>query len=878
MEKKEEQVDMLVLTEAEQKQLAAWNATRQDYPREACLPHLVEQQAHTTPEAVALVADGQTLTYRDLNQRANQLAHALHALGVGPNVLVGVCLERSFDLVVGLLAVLKAGGAYVPLDPSLPAERLAFLVQDAQTPVLLTQHALLSHLPTTSAHLLCLDTDTALFAQQPRSDPACAVRLADLAYVLYTSGSTGWPKGVQISHNSLLNLLWWHRRAFAVTSADRGTQLTSPAFDATGWELWPYLSCGASVYLLDEEARVQPVACRDFLLAHRISISFLPTALAEQVLRLEWPQQTVLRYLLTGADTLQHYPSARLPFALINNYGPTEATVVATSGLVPPLATGAQAERPPTIGRPIANTQVYLLDEHLRPVPPGSPGELYIGGVGVATGYLRRPELTAERFLPHPWSAEPGARLYKTGDLARYLPDGQLEFLGRLDYQIKLKGYRHDLPRLDAVALELDLVVQPSQELELAIGQVACQVPGLVESGPWLRAPGMWQEALRCQLRAPQVAGGHAPASDVQFPWAARGHRPQVLIQQIDLGIGNGPANRGRPLGLRARGERRHQSGGGDHGSFGRAIVVDQRKGQPGGGIVLQGIRPGEQEADADPVGQQKVAAGHWLHAGLFIEQVDTGATAEIGPQLPAGGIKSGTGELSAPISAGDRKGAPVPPEQVEQAVVADLHPLGPAGGPRGVEHIRQVGEPHRAGGVGARLLGEERGIRIQAEQVRAGSGQVAEQCMLSEQHRGLGILHQEGQALGRQAGVKRDIGTAGLEDSQQADHQVKGAFEAHAHQHVWADAQGVQSVGELVGTLVEVAVGEGLTIGDEGNRLRGGVCLLLHQMWQARLPGIVLPCGVPCSQLLLLSLSQYQHIHLFFLLLHRLSIVHRHS
>jgi amino acid adenylation domain-containing protein len=435
-------MDMLVLTEAEQEQLAAWNATQQDYPRETNLPQLVAQQAQATPEAVALVADGQALTYRELNQRANQLAHTLQALGVGPNVLVCVCLERSFDLVVGLLAVLKAGGAYVPLDPGFPAERLAFLLQDAQAPVMLTQHALLHRLTTTSARLLCLDDEAHLLVQQPVSDPPCPAGLDDLAYVIYTSGSTGWPKGVQISHDSLLNLLWWHRRAFQVTSADRATQLSSPAFDATGWELWPYLSCGACVYLLDEEARVQPGACRDFLLAHQISISFLPTAMVEQVLRLDWPQQTALRYLLTGADALQHYPSAQLPFALINNYGPTEATVVATSGLVPALATGAQATRPPTIGRPIANTQVYLLDEQLQPVPPGNPGELYIGGVGVAAGYLRRPELTAERFLPHPWSAKPGARLYKTGDLARYLPDGQLEFLGRLDYQIKYKGYR----------------------------------------------------------------------------------------------------------------------------------------------------------------------------------------------------------------------------------------------------------------------------------------------------------------------------------------------------------------------------------------------------------------------------------------------------
>ncbi len=431
--------DIPILTEIEQKQLAAWNTTQQDYRRDVYVPQLVASQAHMTPEAVALVVDDQPLKYRELNRRANQLAHHLHTLGVGPNVLVGLCVERSFDLVVGLLGILKAGGAYVPLDPDYPTDRLAFMVDDAEAPVLVTQAHLVSRLPGEDTHLVCLDTDVDKLAQQPDIDPPLTASVDDLAYVIYTSGSTGRPKGVMITHNSLLNLVYWHQRAFSVTAADRATQLTSPAFDATGWELWPYLSCGASVFLLDEDARYAPVLCRDWLLRHEITISFLPTALAESVIVLEWPPATPLRYLLTGADTLHRYPSPDLPFELINNYGPTEATVVATYGQIPPAD---QAERLPSIGRPIANTQIYLLDEQLHQVPIGAPGELYIGGAGLAKGYLNRPELTTERFIPHPFSNEPGARLYKTGDMAHFLPDGQIAFLGRIDHQIKIRGYR----------------------------------------------------------------------------------------------------------------------------------------------------------------------------------------------------------------------------------------------------------------------------------------------------------------------------------------------------------------------------------------------------------------------------------------------------
>jgi len=437
--REEYSADIPVLTEVEQRQLAAWNATQQDYPRDACVPQLVAAQAKTTPDAVALVVGNQMLSYRRLNQRANQLAHYLQALGVGPNVLVGCCVERSVDLVVGLLGILKAGGAYVPLDTTYPTERLTFMLEDAQAPVLVTQQSVITRLTGQKARVVCLDTDAAMLAQQSEAEPASSVTVDDLAYVIYTSGSTGRPKGVQITHDGLLNLVFWHQRAFAVTPSDRATQLTSPAFDATGWELWPYLTLGASVYLPDEDTRFSSLLLCDWLVSHGITITFLPTAMAEHAMTLEWPWTTSLRLLLTGADRLHHYPPSTLPFAVINNYGPTEATVVATFGSVLPTE---HADIPPSIGRPIANTQIYILNENLQQVPIGEPGELCIGGVGVARGYLNRPELTAEKFIPHPFSDEPGARLYKTGDLASYLPDGQIAFMGRTDYQIKIRGYR----------------------------------------------------------------------------------------------------------------------------------------------------------------------------------------------------------------------------------------------------------------------------------------------------------------------------------------------------------------------------------------------------------------------------------------------------
>lgn len=437
--REEHSLHVPMLMESEQQQLATWNTTQENYPSDICVPQLVGMQAAAASDALALVVGSQMLSYKELNQRANQLAHYLQAVGVGPNILVGLCVERSLDMVVGLLGILKAGGAYVPLDPTYPSERLSFMMQDAQVPVLVTQQSLATSLIAQGAKVVCLDTETEVLIEQSTSDPTSEATATDLAYVIYTSGSTGQPKGVQISHGSLLNLVFWHQRAFAVTSSDRATQVASPGFDATGWELWPYLTVGASIYLPDEDTRVTPPLLRDWLIRHEITITFLPTALAESVIGLEWPSTTSLRFLLTGADRLNRYPSSSLPFTLINNYGPTEATVVATSG---PVLPSENAGGPPPIGRPIANTRIYLLDEQLRQVSIGELGELYIGGAGLAKGYLNRPELTSERFIPHPFSDEPDARLYKTGDLARYLPDGQIAFLGRIDSQVKIRGFR----------------------------------------------------------------------------------------------------------------------------------------------------------------------------------------------------------------------------------------------------------------------------------------------------------------------------------------------------------------------------------------------------------------------------------------------------
>ncbi|GER90187.1 hypothetical protein KDW_43490 [Dictyobacter vulcani] len=352
---------------------------------------------------------------------------------------------------MALLAILKAGGAYVPLDPDYPTDRLAYMLADARVTTLLTQSSLLERLPAAKTSHFCLDSDWSRLEAYADDNLELEIQAENLAYMIYTSGSTGRPKGVQISHANLLNLVYWHRRTYNVQPEDRATQLAGIAFDACVWEIWPYLTAGASLYLPDASTRLDPEQLRDWLVNEHITLSFMPTPMAEGVLTLAWPETTALRALLTGGDKLHYYPSDKLPFRLINHYGPTEFTVVTSAGDVP---VGAQEERAPSIGKPIANTQIYVLDKHLQLVPQGVPGELFVGGASLARGYLQRADLTAELFVTHPFSTEPGARLYRTGDLVRYLPDGSLEFLGRIDAQVKIRGYRIEPGEIEAILLQ----------------------------------------------------------------------------------------------------------------------------------------------------------------------------------------------------------------------------------------------------------------------------------------------------------------------------------------------------------------------------------------------------------------------------------------
>jgi amino acid adenylation domain-containing protein len=399
------------------------------------VPQALASQTADSPDSLAVIDATLTLTYRELDRRAGLLADALRAFDVGPDTVVGICLDRSAAFVVAALGVLQAGAAYLPLDPATPPERLAFMLHDAAPRVTITDPRIDGRLP--SAPSPRLDVYEAMACPGEPTIRHGLPKQEHLAYMIYTSGSTGRPKGVEVTHGSLANLVAWHRRAFEVTGDDRAPLYASPAFDAVVWEIWPYLVSGASVHVVPDAVRTDPDALRDWLVAQSITIGFVPTPIAERLIGLSWPLWTPLRTLLTGADTLHRYPPEGLPFTLVNNYGPTECTVVATSGRVEPERLG---ETLPTIGHPIDNVEVVILDEAMRPAPPGASGELYIGGAGLARGYHGRPDLTAERFVPHP--DEPGARLYRTGDRGRLLADGRVAFLGRVDDQVKIRGYR----------------------------------------------------------------------------------------------------------------------------------------------------------------------------------------------------------------------------------------------------------------------------------------------------------------------------------------------------------------------------------------------------------------------------------------------------
>ncbi len=425
--------------------LVEWNDTATDLTNEQMVHHVVEHYAQTAGDNLAVALAGSILTYDQLNRRSNRLAHQLRTLGAGPESLIAVFARGGPNMVVGLLAVLKAGAAYVPIDPAYPADRITFVLDDSAAVALLTTEELKQHLPSFEGPVIRLDETQ----DRPLGDdnPAVSMSPENLAYVIYTSGSTGRPKGVQITHRGLANLVRWHHRTYTVTPQDRATQLASPAFDASVWEIWPYLTAGASVHFPGEEIRLSPADLLQFFADQAITLSFAPTPLAEAMLDEPWPDTLPLRALLTGGDRLRRRPPEQAP-PLINHYGPSENSVVATWA---PVATGAGS--PPPIGRPLDNVQGYLVDQALRPAMQGVAAVLTLGGVSLGRGYLARPALTATNFVPDPFGRQPGARLYWTGDRVRHLAGGQIDFLGRVDHQVKIRGFRIELGEIE-VALQ----------------------------------------------------------------------------------------------------------------------------------------------------------------------------------------------------------------------------------------------------------------------------------------------------------------------------------------------------------------------------------------------------------------------------------------
>jgi len=440
--------DFSLVTPAEQAQLQLWNATAQANTTQANAPlqtlhGRVEAQAARTPDAVAAVYQGRQLSYAQLNQQANALAHQLLERGVQPDDRVVILARRGLETLVGLLATLKSGACYVPVDPAHPAERLSYLLQDSDPVVVLTQHDLLSRLPALEVPVIQLDRPTFHLGTNPR----VPVSATNLAYVIYTSGSTGLPKGVMVEHHTLSNLVDWHCTAFDLCAGRHTSSLAGFGFDAMAWEVWPALCAGATLHLAPTHEGGEDIdALLEWWRAQPLDVSFLPTPVAEYAFsqNLEHP---TLRTLLIGGDRLRQF-NRNQHFDVINNYGPTEATVVATSGLV-------ESGDALHIGQPVSNATVYLLDEQQRPVPIGVAGELYVGGAGVARGYLNRPEMTAERFLRDPFSSAPDARMYRTGDLARWREDGNIEYLGRNDDQVKIRGVRIELGEIETCLNQL---------------------------------------------------------------------------------------------------------------------------------------------------------------------------------------------------------------------------------------------------------------------------------------------------------------------------------------------------------------------------------------------------------------------------------------
>jgi amino acid adenylation domain-containing protein len=452
------QLDLLSVAER-RTVVEEWNATDTAFSAGACIHELFEAQVERTPDAEAVAFEGERLTYAELNARANRLAHHLRALGVGPDARVGICVERGPEMVVGALAVLKAGGAYLPLDPAYPADRLRYMLEDSAPAALVTQSSLAGTFAGLDVPVVELDAPAAAWAEGPETNPVCAGLTPEhLAYVIYTSGSTGRPKGVMVQHRSLVNHTAWQAAAFGIGARDTVLQRTSISFDASVWELWTPLATGARMLILSSDAMKDPGAIGRAVEEGGVTVAqFVPTLLQAVLGALPAGASLPCRTLFCGGEPLSAalVEEARAAGVgeVVNLYGPTEATIDSTWQ---PCAAGDV--RAPAIGRPIANARTYVLDARGAPAAVGVAGELYVGGAGVARGYLGRAALTAERFVPDPFSVDGGARMYRTGDLGRWRADGTLEFLGRTDFQVKVRGFRIELGEIEAALRSHDAV------------------------------------------------------------------------------------------------------------------------------------------------------------------------------------------------------------------------------------------------------------------------------------------------------------------------------------------------------------------------------------------------------------------------------------
>ena len=439
--------ELPLLSESEQHQLLwEWNNTKVEYPRQQCIHQLFETQAEKTPLSVAVVFESEQLTYRELNAKANQLANHLRSLGVKPEVLVGICVERSLEMLIGLLAILKAGGAYIPLDPNYPKERLKFILEDTQAPVLLTQASLLERIPQHKAQVICLDDDYGTIAQQSQKNLPSELTTDNLAYTIYTSGSTGKPKGVQITHSALSNFLYSMRQTPGLTSSDTLLAVTTYSFDIAALELFLPIIVGARLVVASREIASDGTQLSAKLVNSKTTVMQATPATWQLLLAAGWDGNHQLK-ILCGGEALPAKLASQLLQrcdCLWNMYGPTEATIWSAAS---EIKTDSKII---PISNPIANTQLYILDQYSQLVPVGVAGELCIAGEGLARGYFNRPDLSAEKFIPNPFSKE-ATRLYKTGDLARYLPSGDIEYIGRIDNQVKVRGFRIELGEIEAV-------------------------------------------------------------------------------------------------------------------------------------------------------------------------------------------------------------------------------------------------------------------------------------------------------------------------------------------------------------------------------------------------------------------------------------------